>query len=236
MKTTASTTTASTKNRIRAQALMAVVCAAGAWLAGSTQAQPLPDARMIAYLNSEPYKQMITMLGIVYDEHILQRKQPCQSGYKWEPISLALQQPLLFQVGAEHPYAGAWTYRFKFERCGESTVYNVLLQGQANKPPRPIPLVPGLTRANPQLMSDLMMPLVLSGVAAGMPSDCKNIQVIDTEVTAEPFALQTNGQVFPGAWQELWKARACGKAFTAEFCLVPQPQGGTNWSQGQCRK
>ncbi len=236
LKTTSQTSTASSKKRTDAKALIAALCIGGAWLGGSTQAQTLPDARMIAYLNSEPYRQMITMLGIIYDEHILERKQICQSGYKWEPISFALHQAPTFTEGAEHPRTGAWTYRFKFERCGESTVYNVLLQGQANKQPRPIPLVPGLTRVNPQLMSDLMMPLLLSGVASGVSSDCKNIKVLDTEVSAEPFPLHMNGQVFPGAWQELWKVRACGKEFIAEFCLVPQPQGGTNWSKGQCRK
>lgn len=216
--------------------LFALASIAAAILASSTQAQTLPDARTVAYFNSEPYKQIITTIGLMQDEHILERKQLCQSGYKWEPISFALLQAPTFEEGAEHPQAGVWTYRFKFERCDESMVYNVLLQGQAGKSPRSTPLVPGLTRATPRLMADLMMPLVLSGALAGVPSDCKNIRVLDTQVTAEPFALLMNGQVFPGTWQELWKARACGKDFSAEFCLVPQPQGGTNWSSGKCRR
>lgn len=217
-------------------ALITTACIVGAWLAGSTQAQTLPDARTIAYFNSDPYKQMISTFGMVYDEHILERKQICASGYKWEPISFALLQAPNFAEGAEHPQTGLWTYRFKFERCGESMIYNVLLQAQANKAPRPIPLVPGQTRTNPRLMSDLMMPLVSSGALAGVPSDCKGIKVLDTQVTVEPFAHQAGSQVIPGTWQEMWKARACGKEFTVEFCLMPDPQGGTNWSQGKCRK
>lgn len=199
-------------------------------------AQNLPDARTLAYFNSEPHKQMITTLGIVYDETIFDRKSVCQTGYKWTSISFALLQPLTFVNSQSHPQSGIWTYRFKFERCEESVIYNAMFQGQDGKLPRLTRLVPGMSRADPRLMVDLMMPLVLSGDMAGVPSDCKNFKVVNTEVTEEPFELRVDGQVYPGTWQELWSANACGKAFKAEFCLVPQPKAGTNWKVGKCQR
>lgn len=201
----------------------------------SSHAQTIPDERTLQYFNSEPHKKQIMMIGMIYDEIVFDRKEICQTGYRWDPVSFAVLQPLSFQDGGEHPASGAWTYRFNFQRCGESVVYNVLLQGQNGKQPRPAKLIPGLTKTNPRLASDLMRGLGVAAALAGVPADCKNIKVLDSKVTTEPFRSEVDGKVREGVWEEQWTARACARDFTADFCLTPQAAGGTDWSLGKCR-
>jgi len=203
-------------------------------VASSSFAQVVPDERTLQYLNSEPHKKLITTIGIIYDQNIFDRKEICQTGYKWDPVSFAVLQPLSFQEGAEHPLAGTWTYRFTFHRCDESTVYNVLFQGQNGKQPRPAMLAPGLTKTSPRLASDLMRGLGAAAAMAGVQSDCRNVKVLDSKVTVEPFRLEADGKTHEGVWEEHWTARACGKDFTADFCLIPQATGGTDWSLSKC--
>lgn len=212
-----------------------LLAATGFLLIGnSSLAQLSPDDRTLQYLNSEPHKKMITMVGLIYDQRVFDRKEICQTGYKWEPVSFAILQPFSFQDDAEHPSAGAWTYRFRFNRCNESIVYNVLFQGQNGKQPRPTMLVPGTTRTSPRLASDLMRGLGAAAAIAGVPADCKDIKVFDTKVTAGPFRLEVDGKVHDGVWEERWNANACQKDFSVDFCLTPQITGGTDWALRKC--
>ncbi|MBK8071297.1 MAG: hypothetical protein IPK34_04415 [Ramlibacter sp.] len=201
-------------------------------------AQPLPppDARTTQYLASEPFKQLIPVVGMAYDQNLLERKEICATGYQWDALSFVVLQPMVFRDGDDHPQAGVWTFRFAFNRCGARTVYNVLMQGQPGKPPLPALMVPGLTLTSPRLAGDLMRGVGVAAALAGVPPDCKSVRILDTQVTAEPFRLVQAGKVREGVWQELWSARACGKPFTAEFCLTPQPAGGTDWALGKCKR
>lgn len=199
-------------------------------------AQVAPNERALQYLNSQSHKKLITKTGLFYDRDIFDRKEICQTGYKWDPVSFAVLQPLIFQEGIEHPEAGAWTYRFTFIRCSESTVYNVLFQGQNGKEPRPAMMVPGLTKTSPQLASDLVRGLGSAAATAGVQADCKSVRVLNSKVTVEPFRLETDGRIHEGVWEEHWTARACGKDFSADFCLIPKVTGGTDWSVSKCRR
>lgn len=202
----------------------------------SSHAQVLPDERTLQYLSSEPHKKLITMMGMIYDQNMLDRKDICPTGYKWDPISFALLQPLSFQSAAEHPDVGVWTYRFRFQRCGEAIVYNAIFQGQGGRQPRPGTLVPGLTRADAHLATDLMRGVGAAGGFAGVQADCKSVKILDTKITVEPFRQEIAGKVIEGVWEEQWVARACAKDFTAAFCLTPQASGGINWQLGKCHR
>ena len=41
----------------------------------SSFAQVVPDERTLQYLNSEPHKKLIMMIGIIYDQNIFGRKE-----------------------------------------------------------------------------------------------------------------------------------------------------------------
>lgn len=71
---------------------------------------------------------------------------------------------------------------------------------------------------------------------AGVQADCKSVKVLDSKVTVEPFRLEADGKAQEGVWEEHWTARACGKDFSADFCLIPQATGGTDWSLSKCRR
>ena len=213
--------------------LFALCCAIAV---GSSNAQVAPDQKTIEYLKSEANKKLITMMGLAYDQNIFDRKEICETGYKWDPISFAILQPLSFESASEHPDTGIWTYRFRFQRCGEAVVYNAIFQGQGGKQPRPGNLLPGFTKADVRLATDLMRGIGAAGGLAGVPRDCKTVKVLDTKVTLEPFPQEIDGRVNEGVWEEQWVARACAKDFTADFCITPQASGGTNWSLGKCRR
>lgn len=160
------------------------------WLAGLlagllttlAQAQPLvpPDARTTQYLASEPFKQLIPVVGMAYDQNLLERKEICATGYQWDALSFVVLQPLVFKDGYDHPQAGVWTFRFAFRRCGERIVYNVLMQGQPGKPPQPALLIPGLTLTSPRLAGDLMRGVGVAAALAGVPPECKSVRIVDS--------------------------------------------------------
>lgn len=203
---------------------------------GSSDAQIAPDQKTIEYFKSEAHKKLITMMGLVYDQSIFERKDICETGYKWDPISFSILQPLSFSSAPEHPDTGVWTWRFKFQRCGETVVYNAIFQGQSGKQPRPGILLPGFTRADVHLATDLMAGIGAAGGLAGVPRDCKTVKVLDTKVTSAPFRQEIDGKVNEGVWEEQWAARACAKDFTADFCLTPQASSGASWLLGKCRR
>lgn len=214
--------------------MLSLLMALLAGCASQSQPQQQLEVQTQNYFNSDSYKQIITATGLVYDEVYLGRTTICARGYEWQPISFGIQEPLKFETNLQHPISGKWTYRFRFERCGESITYNVQFEGLYGQPPRPLPRHPGNSRAGAQLSVDLKVPLALAAMQAGASSTCKSVRVTHTEVTVEPFDLIAGGQIFKGTWQERWTANACGQLFGADFCLMPHPKGGTNWALGAC--
>lgn len=205
-------------------------------MACGVQAQIQPDAQTIQYFKSEAHTQLIGAMGLVYERNIFQRKEICSTGYRWDPISFAILQPLVMPASGSHPESGVWTMRFRFQGCGHSAVYNVMHRAQAGKSPQPVALPPGDTRADPTLAYDLMKGVGVASLHAGSTPECKAVHILNTEVTSAPFQQEANGKVAEGVWEESWRVRACDKEFTANFCLTPQPTGGTNWALGKCRR
>lgn len=215
--------------------IMTIFMVLSVGLVTGVNAQNLPNQETIDYFNSEPYKKLILMTGMIFDENF--GRSRCNEGYSFEPISFSIRQPLIFSGTNGHPISGMWTYRFKFQRCGETIVYNVLWwQGHGSKLPTPSMLIPGTTRTSQMLASDLLKAIAASAVINGAPSDCKKMRVLDTRVTAEPSQLEMNGKTYDQVWEEQWDVNACSKKFSVDFCLVPETAGGTTWSIGKCRK
>lgn len=205
---------------------------AGFSLAAAAQ-QP-PDPKTIAYWQSKTWGDYVISTGIKLDEHILERKAVCETGYGFDPVSFHIYQPLVFADDQPNPVSGVWTYRFKFNRCGETKIYNLLWKANPGKLPIPSVLPPGTTRASPILSADLMKGVATASVLAGVPRDCHSGAVLDTRVTEDPATVDINGKATPGVWGEQWDVRMCGREFKVDFCLVPTADGGTDWSTSKC--
>ena len=177
------------------------------------------------------------MMGIILDKEIL-GKNRCEGSYGFEPVSFAIREPLSFKPDLQHPVAGIWTYRFAFNRCGETKTYNLQWAAkQSGGLPTPSELPPGNSRVSQSLYKDLRNGVGSAGLFKyGAPKDCRSIKIVDTTVTSEPRSREVEGVRRDGIWEEQWDAKMCNYTFKADICLVPIGGGGTNWSMGKCGK
>jgi len=174
-------------------------------------------------------------LGLYLDKNLLGKAEVCTGKVWLEPISVAVLQPLSFPEGSAHPNRGAWTVRYRFDRCNESITYNALFRANAQGPATVIHLPPGTTLASPQLMQDLNPALFMAASARNPDNkDCKIVAVTDTSVTAQPASLKIGEETLDGVWEEQWTVRTCSGTFSAAFCFIPAKAGGTTWTQTKC--
>lgn len=196
-------------------------------------AQLAPDAATVQYLNSRAFGEATIYVGIVLDKSTLLMDK-CEGAYGYEPVSIAIEQPLRFASGKEHPVEGRWTYRFNFRRCAAEKIYTVKWEADAGGLPRPSALPAGMSRADLALALTLKNAVGSAGLERyGVPADCRTIRVPDTKVTLEPTTLTIDGVRREGVWEEEWSAHMCGVDFKVPLCLVPV-EGGTNWTSKVC--
>lgn len=210
--------------------LAAVVVAASPSLA---VAQLAPDAATVQYLNSKAFGEATIYMGMLLDKSVLLMER-CGGSYGYEPVSIAIEQPLQFASGKEHPVSGRWTYRFNFKRCGAEKVYTIKWDANAGNLPKPSALPAGMSRADLALALTLKEAVGSAGLERySVPADCRTIRVPDTKVTMEPATLTIDGAKREGVWEEEWTAHMCGVDFKVPLCLVPV-EGGTNWTSKSC--
>lgn len=201
----------------------------------SAFAQQKPDPKTASYLWSAENQKKLYIMGLYLDKELLEKETTCENKYWLEPISFSILQPLEFAADSPHPHKGLWTFRYRFDRCDESIVYNALFQANPNGQPKIIPLVPGVTHASPLLARDMMPGVAIAVVKNNGGNQCKTPKIVNTKVTVEPHTLKTDKEQFDGAWEEEWTVVACSAPLRISFCLLPRKTGGTSWIQGKCK-
>lgn len=188
------------------------------------------------YMWSREMRDRLYALSLQMDKPILSQKVPCQGKAQLEPISTATLQPLFFKRKEKNPIKGLWTIRYKFDRCGTSSIYNAIFRANKKGPADVFPLPPGTTRASIQLMKDLKPSLFMATIAHNKNNKkCRKMIVTNSKVTLKPKSMRVNNQTFNGIWEEKWIIRTCSGKFNVDFCFIPKKSGGTTWTQSQCK-
>ncbi len=160
----------------------------------------------------------------------------CTGSVALDPVSVALVKPLVFPAGSANPSAGEWRMRYRFERCGESIIYNALFRVSAVGATTVFHLPPGTSKASTQLMQDLNPSLLMAASTRnGANKDCKLVAVTNTVVTTESTTVKIENEVLAGVWEERWTVRTCSGTFSMDLCFIPDKAGsGTTWTQSTC--
>ena len=194
-----------------------------------------PDRKSAAYMWSPEMQKRLYALGFYMDKNALGKTDLCTDKVLIEPISIGVLQPLSFPERGEHPNNGAWTIRYRFDRCNESITYNALFRANAQGPATVFHLPPGTTRVSPKLMQDLNASIFIAASTRNPDSkDCKLAAVTNTSVTTEPHAIKVGGEALEDVWGEQWMVRTCSGDFGMDFCFIPEKTGGTTWIQAKC--
>jgi len=183
------------------------------------------------YFGSQEYQKLLYNLGVYWDRKVLNLQENCTSQYTINPISFSILKPLKFSATSATPIEGAWTYRYKFTRCGESIIYNALNIARENQNPQIVSLVPGTTNCDPLLIKD-----AYNGIYANLAlhnaqstTSCKTAHVLNTEITMPQTAQNAK-------WEEKWTVKECENTLETLFCFTPSEKGGTNWTIGKCKR
>lgn len=194
-----------------------------------------PDRKSAAYMWSTEMQKRLYALGIYMDKNALGKTELCTDNVRLEPISIGVLQPISFPENGEHPNDGAWTIRYRFDRCNESITYNALFRANAQGPATVFHLPPGTTRISPKLMQDLNPSIFMAASTRNSDSkDCNLAAVTNTSVTLEPHAIKVGEEAVEGVWGEQWVVRTCSGTFSMDFCFIPEKTGGTIWFQAKC--
>lgn len=194
-----------------------------------------PDQKSAGYMWSPEIQKRLYALGLYLDTNALGKKDPCNGKVWLEPISVATLQPLVFSVEDTHPKKGAWTIRYRFDRCGESIIYNALFQANEQGPTTVYHLPPGTTKTSPSLQRDLNPSVFMAAnIHNGDNKQCALVAVTNTKVTDEPPSLKVGDETFKDVWEESWTIRTCSGTFSMNFCFIPEKSGGTTWIASKC--
>jgi len=121
---------------------------------------------------------------------------------------------------------GAWRERIVAKGCGKQRLLNVLTVVEAPGKLASAALLPGTTRADPQLQRDAMQYAV---VAAGgpPPPSCKKAYVGDTKyIAAEgPVDRSLPPQFRTAPWREEWTMVACETTAVVTLHFAPDASG-----------
>ena len=193
------------------------------------------DPKATAYMWAPAVMQRLQALSNFMDQSILGKPEMCTGQESLHPLSVALLEPLSFTWESVHPAKGAWRIRYRFDRCGESIVYNALFRANEHAPPTVFHLPPGTTKASAGLMEELNPGLIAAAGAHNADlKDCRLVAVTNTAVTAELGAIKAGNETLEGVWEENWTVRTCSGPFSVDFCFIPEKNGGTMWMQSKC--
>jgi hypothetical protein len=193
-----------------------------------------PDSKTAAYMWNPEMQKRLYALALYMDKNVLGKTNACTGSVRLDPISIGLLTPLSFSDGNAHPNKGAWTIRYRFDRCGEAITYNAFFRANEQGPATIFHLPPGTTKASPTLMQDLNPALFMAAAKNTNDKDCKLVVVTNTIVTAEPAPVKVEDEILQGVWEELWTVRTCSGSLELDFCFIPAKSGGTTWIQSKC--
>jgi hypothetical protein len=196
----------------------------------ATPADLKPESRIFRYLYSPQQSETMFRIGQYWDRN-LNLQQDCKTDFQVKPIAVVIVAPIEFDAGEPDPHSGAWKHRFRFERCGESRIYNALFVARAGDKPDARPYFPGESIVSVRLMRDAL-PAGLSVAGKHLPADgapCKQIVLADTEVTQPPHGEEQAGRLISGVWQERWHFTGCGGSTRVLMHFVPDGNGSTDF-------
>jgi hypothetical protein len=116
---------------------------------------------------------------------------------------------------------GAFKLEFREDGCGASRILNAYGVVQSPGKLALAPLLPGTTRASPQMQRDAIN---VAGAAAGpAEKDCKINYVADTQLVKQEAAPVAGANTAP--WQELWTVVSCTRTAQVPMRFIPQRNG-----------
>lgn len=186
-----------------------------------------PNSPITKYMASHPSVERMYEIGTSADRDL---ERVCSQGpYNVEPISFHIVRPVTLAKGATHPDAGVWVARFRFDRCGESFVYNALMFARQGQPPEAGLFVPGETSADPVVFRDMKEPLAaitMLGADKATGKSCTDNTTLKIEHTTAPVAQEN--VVLPDGrrdrvMNEIWTMRACGATVPVKVQFFRHP-------------
>lgn len=178
--------------------------------------EDLPRSQLfMSYLKSGARNQMIIDFIGAMDRNY---GQPCNQPHMVQLLNAFVVRPVVINAGKPAPEAGIWSEKLSAQRCGRTSVVNIMFiagQGPAGMP-RPAELLPGMTVASPELMRD-SMPMASSGAVLAASKqrpaakECKTTRVTDTSgPTLTGDKRSEPNSIVGRMWFEIWTFDVCG--------------------------
>lgn len=133
---------------------------------------------------------------------------------------LTVVKPLTFNDQG-HPTAGTFREIVPVTFCGEAVDVNIWALARPDGTVKRIAMLPGQSRAEPQLQLDAMRQVMMAAVfqarSAGVDlSGCKAFNVRNTRITKD---------VTDGTWTEIWDTEQCGTRAPIEIEFATAADG-----------
>lgn len=192
------------------------------------------SALFMGYLQSSARHQLVIDFIGAMDR---QYGQACNQPHAIRILTVLVVRPVVINPGKPAPENGAWSEKLSAQRCGRTSVVNILFIAGQGPMPKPVELIPGMTAALPELMRDAF-PMASAG-AMGVAEkqkpgsrNCKQVRVTDTSaptITGDKRA-ESNGTV-GRAWFETWTFDVCGTPAAVRVNFWENlTTGGTNFA------
>jgi hypothetical protein len=191
-------------------------------LAAPAQAQPqrlgtqddlVQSQLFMGYLRGTLRNQMVIDTVAAMDRKY---GQACTQPYLVRMVSITVVRPVLIGPGSLAPDDGIWSEKLSAQRCGRTSVVNILFVAGETPVPRPVELLPGMTAASPELMRDVL-PMATAGalgVAEKQKPDARNCKTARVTDTSEPTVTGDKrsepGSTIGRIWFETWSFDVCG--------------------------
>jgi hypothetical protein len=142
--------------------------------------------------------------------------QACNQPYLVRIVSITVERPVLIGPGSLAPDDGVWSEKLSAQRCGRTSVFNIMFVAGEQPVPRPVELLPGMTAASPVLMRDAL-PMVTSGALRTAEKlkpgarNCDQPRVTDTSAPTVIGDKRSEPNSLVGRmWIETWSFDVCG--------------------------
>lgn len=225
--------------RLRALAASSALCASLIGLPAFAQApattgaapDPAPDpaivqaelergiAKLQRYLAHPAYLQHLQTAIAGIDASLPTLCKKMEHTVRSEPTLL---EPVIFadmDSGDETaPIAGVWYERLSFEGCSGMHALSLLMQAQADAPPRAVPLLPGTTIASPDLQLEAVA-LVRERAAERFPG-CDTLQVVQTNFIGFTDESDAESRLKDKSVDIIWQSLPESPDWTEDWMLL----------------
>jgi len=193
----------------------------------TSQADLPGHPKALAYIESKDALGALIKLGFMTDQKFGFAPSCTSMQATITPVDVFVLSPIEFTDASANPVRGAWINRYRFERCGESRIYNAAFVAKpSGEMPAIVPYFPGNTRAGMLLIKDALPTAVLSAKAQTNQATCKAINVVNMELKQAPHTVTEGNVTHNGVWNETWSFQLCGKTAEVDMTFIPDANGG----------